>query len=62
MELPTIPHVLTDAPRNTRYVVLAYRQLSDSEVVAAVRFYLMHNKRPKKNTELTITTTIGARD
>jgi hypothetical protein len=61
MEMPNIPRQMRDAERNIVYTVLAYRQLSQAEVLAAIRAYLSQQKRkPAKNKRDTIITTLGA--
>ncbi len=64
MELPQVENILDDQDRNIRYVVRAYRKLSEQELVLAVRAFLsmQRGRRPKRNTTYEIITVIGARD
>ena len=65
MDQPHVENVLVDTGRNVTYRVLAYRTLSEDELVQAVRFYLAHKKGkrpPRKNSTIAIMTIIGIRD
>lgn len=60
MEQPTIKSAIRDAERDITYIVLAYRTLSRSELVMAVRVFLQQNrKHPKKGSVVTIHSLIG---
>jgi hypothetical protein len=60
MEMPKVLNVLNDSERNIRYEVVAYRQLSERELLQAVRMAVsMMKKKPKKNTTYTFQTIIG---
>ena len=61
MELPGIAHPARDAVRNVTYNVLAYRQLSQQELLRTVRVFCATHK-VKKNRVYQIVTTIGLRD
>jgi hypothetical protein len=59
MEAPTIKHMLKDPVAKVTYEVLAYRKLTDEEVVGTIRTYLAitpKKKRPKKGQQVTILT------
>ena len=59
MELPKVSNVLIDATKNIRYEVLAYRTLSRDERTLAVRVFLSGiKKKPKRNSNVTIVSTI----
>lgn len=63
MELPNAPHQIRDPERNITYVVMAYRQLSRTEVVQMIRVHQAAQRRkPKKGSLVRIVTTIGAND
>ncbi len=60
MKGPHIKHTLLDDKRGVEYVVMAYRKLNRSEILAAVRLYLSQRKRkPKQGEKVTILSTIG---
>lgn len=60
MDMPHVCNVLHDQSKNIRYELMAYRKLSDAELVGYVRYYLAHAKRkPKKNSCVRIVTIIG---
>ena len=54
MKNPHVRHVLKDSENDVTFVVVAFRQLSDSEVLAAVRYWAARNNKPKRGTEITI--------
>lgn len=61
MEGPHIPHPIRDAERNVTYVVMAYRELTRTEVVQMVRMHQARTKKkPAKNSTVTILTVLGA--
>jgi hypothetical protein len=63
MEAPNVSNVLTDPTKNIRYEVMAYRALSEQELLQAVRVAVsMMKKKPKKNTTYRFVTIIGLRD
>ena len=63
MEAPNVLNVLTDPQKNIRYEVMAYRALSEQELLQAVRIAVsMMKKKPKKNTKYTFITVIGHND
>ena len=60
MDVPDVCNVLHDQTKNIRYELMAYRQLSEAEVVQYVRHYLANaKKKPKKNSCVRIVTIIG---
>jgi hypothetical protein len=63
MEMPNVCNVLHDSVKNIRYELMAYRTLSEAELVQHVRYYLANaKKKPKKNSCVTIVTIIGFND
>lgn len=64
MELPTIRNVLVDQGRGVRFEVLAYRRLSEGELLRAVSVFLSQRKKPKlkRGMLVQIISTIGIRD
>lgn len=63
METPTLRRTVIDEERSVRYQIFAYRDLTEGEAVAAVRFFLSQKRRkPKKNSTIEIHTVIGCRD
>lgn len=63
MERPRIEHEIRDPERNITYIVVAYRTLTQQEVVFAVRAFLTRTRRkPKKNSRIEILTVFGATD
>lgn len=61
MEMPKVRNVLNDERAGVRYEVLAYRRLTEGELLTAVRFFLSQRKakRPKRGTVVTIVSIIG---
>ena len=62
MEMPNVRSTITDASSGVSYHVLAYRKLSQSEVVAAARHYHLtrkSRKRLKPGTQITIISVLG---
>lgn len=60
MEMPSVVTEAYDEARNIRYEVVAYRKLTDQEVVFAIRQALAGMKRkPKKNSTCRLVTIIG---
>jgi hypothetical protein len=60
MESPNVLNVLVDEARKIRYEVVAYRTLSQAELVQAVRVGLSMTKRkPKKNSTIRFITMLG---
>lgn len=60
MEMPTVVTEAIDEARNIQYQVVAYRKLSQGEVVLAIRHALANMKRkPKKNAVCRLVTIIG---
>jgi hypothetical protein len=63
MDMPDIKHTVRDEENQITYHVMAYRQMSQSEVLFAVRYHASTLKRkPKRGTTFTILTVIGACD
>lgn len=63
MEGPNVRNVLTDERRGVRYEVLAYRALTEDELIMSVRFALSQMRRkPKRGQTVTVVSVIGARD
>lgn len=61
--MPTVCNVLHDSTKNIRYELMAYRTLSEAELVQHVRYYITHaKKKPKKNSRVRIITIIGFND
>jgi len=64
MQMPNVSNVAKDDERNITFNVLAYRKLSESELLRAIRYFrsTKQGRKLKKNTTYTILSTIGARD
>lgn len=63
MEFPKVPNMMRDPKTNITYNVLAYRELSREEVVQAIRvFNSTQKKRPKRNCQIDIISSIGIND
>jgi len=64
MESPTIKTTATDRDRNIRYEVLAYRTLTEAEMIMTIRMLWgqKKGKRPKPNSTITVMSIIGAQD
>ena len=60
MQMPDVPNVVRDQEKKITYTVMAYRQLSRDECVAAVRYFrsTKEGRKLKPNTNYTIYTTI----
>jgi hypothetical protein len=54
--------VVRDSSRQVEYVVLAYRQLTKSEVLQAIAHAQGGKKAPKRNSRVRIVTTFGFED
>lgn len=64
MKPPHISNPIKDPESDVTYNVMAYRQLSQSEVAHAVRYYLSQAKKrkPKPGSTITIFTVIGVNE
>ncbi len=65
MQMPNVRNVLRDEENNIEYEVLAYRRLTEHELIAYVRMGLSmrKNKRKlKRGTRIQFTTIIGQSD
>lgn len=64
MEMPKVSNVAKDEQRNITFNIMAYRQLSEAEVLRAVRYFrsTKEGRKIKKNMTYTIISTVGARD
>jgi hypothetical protein len=61
MDLPKVRHPIRDPETNVTYVVMAYRQLTQHEVVQTVRIHQRQTrKKPKHGSTVTILTVLGA--
>ena len=61
VQMPNVKTRLRDTDRNILYTVYAYRELTQAEMVQAVRHYLAtQKKKPKPGTEVKIITIHGA--
>ena len=63
--MPSIKHTVRDEQNNVTYHVMAYRQLSEQEVLASVKYYLSQpkmrrRKKPERDKEITIISLYGA--
>lgn len=60
--LPSVRNSLIDPNSGVTYHVMAYREITREELIFSVRTYLASKgrKKPKKGTEVTIVTIIGA--
>jgi hypothetical protein len=57
MQMPNVRNVLRDPTKQINYEVMAYRALSEQELLMAVRVYLSNtkkSKRPKPGQTVTI--------
>jgi hypothetical protein len=62
IEFPGVKNTLIDEKNDVRYEVLAYRRLSEEELVLAVRMFLTsrrRNRRIKRGTLVQIVSVIG---
>lgn len=64
MQMPDVSNVAKDDLRNITFNVLAYRKLSEPELLRAIHYFrsTKQGRKLKKNTTYTIVSTIGARD
>jgi len=63
MELPNVETVLRQRDQNITYRVIAYRVLTEAELLAAVAAFRSAKKgRVKKNATYQIITSIGAKE
>ncbi|HVA48402.1 MAG TPA: hypothetical protein VNH11_18705 [Pirellulales bacterium] len=63
MLAPNVGNVVIDRERDIHYTVVAYRALTETELMFVVRQFLSSRKRsPKKGSRFEIVTSIGARD
>ncbi len=64
MQMPSVSHVAKDPERNITFNVLAYRQMSQADVLQSIRYFrsTKSGRRLKKNTTYTMSTIFGARD
>lgn len=64
MQLPNVDNMAKDEKRNITFNVKAYRQLTQTEVLAAIRYFrsTKQGKKIKNNMTYTIMSSIGARD
>ena len=64
MELPTVKNVLRDPKKRITYEVMAYRELTERELIAAVRTFraTKQGRRVRRNTTYTIITQFGIQD
>lgn len=61
MELPSISHIVRDEERDIEFKVLAYRRLTDAEVMTALRAWRRsYRKKLKPRHSYTVVTTIGS--
>ena len=62
MKAPSISNVVRDEKRNITINVMAYRKLSERELVQSVRYFrsTKQGRRLKKNSTYTIMSIIGA--
>lgn len=61
MLLPNVPNEFEDRPNGIKFVVMAYRKLSDQEVLQAVRHYGRTQAKPRRGSVVKIISTIGSR-
>lgn len=61
MEMPDVKTVATDEQAGVRYEVMAYRKMTDNEMIFAIRMYhsQRRKKKLKKGTLITIMSIIG---
>ncbi|MEO9595805.1 hypothetical protein [Rhodopirellula bahusiensis] len=62
MKAPSISNIVRDEKRNITINVMAYRKLSERELVQSVRYFrsTKQGRRLKKNSTYTIMSIIGA--
>jgi hypothetical protein len=58
MQQPEIRHELKDTENNILFIVMAYRQLSKSEILTAINYWTVRNKKPRPGSQIIIPTTI----
>lgn len=61
MQMPDVKHSIRDPEADITFHVLAYRQLSDEEVMRCIRVYLQNRRKTpklKRGMEITISTVI----
>ena len=63
MEMPTVKNVAVDKVNGITYEVMAYRQITQGEMLAAIRQANGTKKRkPKRGTKFTLITLFGLHD
>ncbi len=64
MQVPNVSNIAKDNERNITFNVLAYRKLTEPELLRAIRYFqsTKQGRKLKKNTAYTIVSIIGARD
>jgi hypothetical protein len=63
MEGPQVENKLKDEASGVTYSVLAYRRLSQDEIVQSIGFYLSRaRKKPKRGSVVTIVSIVGANE
>ena len=64
MQMPNISNVAKDEGNNITINVLAYRKLSEAELIRSIRYFrsTKQGRRLKKNTNYTIVSIIGVND
>jgi len=64
MQFPNVSNLAKDEERNITFNVMAYRKLTESELVMAIRVFrsTKQGRKLKKNTTYTIISVIGCND
>jgi hypothetical protein len=63
MTIPTVSNLAFDKEKNIEYDVVAFRKLTEAELIQAVRTGIsLMKKKPKKNSRYKFITVIGHRD
>jgi hypothetical protein len=64
MQIPNVSNIARDDTNNITFNVLAFRQLSEQELIRSIRYFrtTKQGRKIKKNTTYTIYSIIGAND
>lgn len=58
--MPSERNVAVDSDRKITYVFMAYRKMTEYEVLMGVQMLWQQRKKPKRNTTITVMTNHGA--
>ena len=64
MQIPDVSNIAKDEKRNITFNVMAYRKLTEAELVQAIRYFrsTKQGRKLKNNSTYTIVSIIGGRD